>query len=99
MQLVVSTLGKACAIENRAALERGKLNAVHAQADRLVSEVQPPFWTGLLSPDMSSFEISAAALSNLEPFSFISVAEHCKPLQVHTACCSDLLAASVVDGI
>ncbi|KAK9837534.1 hypothetical protein WJX84_008041 [Apatococcus fuscideae] len=39
VQLVVSTLGKACTIENRAALDRGKLNAVHAQADTLVSEV------------------------------------------------------------
>lgn len=41
VQLVVSTLGKACAIEKRAALERSQLDAVQAQTNDFVSEVQP----------------------------------------------------------
>lgn len=65
MQLVVSTLGKACTIENRAALERGKLNAVHAQADSLVSEVKPPMLRQTLIHSQGSSDGSLCAAGNM----------------------------------
>ncbi|KAK9866354.1 hypothetical protein WJX84_003431 [Apatococcus fuscideae] len=70
VQLVVSTLGKACAIEKRAALERSQLDAVQAQTNDFVSEARGSLITmrslsSLLLPRLNDGDVNKDLASGI----------------------------------